>query len=87
MYILYLFSVASDDYYPLNETLQFSVNQTRVCTNISIIDDLTVEQKESFYISLERPADLNNRITISYASGEVVISNDDGESDVMVCTT
>ena len=73
--------------YPLNESLGFSVNQTRVCTNITIIDDLTVDQTEVFLISLEISADLNNRIVIYPTSGEVVIFNNDGESDIMVCTT
>ena len=73
-----------DDFVPQNRLLRFSANQRKLCVTVTIIDDLTVEQRETFVISLERPPDLHNRISISSDSGYVVIPNDDGE--IVVCT-
>ena len=58
---------------------RFSANQRRLCVNISIVDDMIVEQRESFSITLERTPDLNSRITLFPDSAEVVIPNNDGE--------
>ena len=64
---------------------RFSANQRRLCVTISIVDDMVVEQRESFSITLERTPDLNSRITLSSDSAEVVIPNNDGEMVVARC--
>ena len=84
LFLCYIFAVAVDDFVPQNRILRFSANQRKLCVTVIIIDDLAVEQRESFIISLERPPDLHNRISISPDRGDVVIPNDDGE--IVVCT-
>ena len=59
--------------------MRFSANQKRLCINISIVNDLRLEPKESFGITLERPPDTDDRIGIQPNVGEVNIENDDGE--------
>ena len=77
--LIFISADAIDDYTPINEMYRFSANQRRLCVNISIVDDMIVEQRESFSITLERTPDLNSRITLFPDSAEVVIPNNDGE--------
>ena len=72
---------ADGDYTPLNELLRFNAQQERLCVNVSIFNDNSVEQQESFWIILERSAALNDRINISHdrSRGEIVIPNTEGE--------
>ena len=64
---------------PQNNTLTFSANQEKLCVIVEVEDDERVEQQESFWITLERNAGLNGRITITSDIVEIVIPNDDGE--------
>ena len=74
-----VFSDAIDDYTPQNRLLRFTANQKKLCINIPIINDLRIEQRESFGIVLERSADTDHRISIHQDMGVVHIENDDGE--------
>ena len=64
---------------PQNKTLTFSAKQEKLCVIVEVEDDERVEQQESFWITLERNAGLNGRITITSDIVEIVIPNDDGE--------
>ena len=68
-----------DDYSLVNRRLIFSPNQKSVCTTITIVDDLVVEQRESFFVTMERLPRLLNRILLDPDTAEIVIPNDDGE--------
>ena len=59
--------------------MRFNANQKRLCINISIVNDLKLEPRESFGITLERTPDTDDRISIQQDVGEVHIENDDGE--------
>ena len=48
--------------------------------NIAITNDEVVEQTESFYVTLERTAGLNNSVSLSPTRKMITIINDDGES-------
>jgi hypothetical protein len=62
---------------PQNKTLTFSAKQEKLCVIVEVEDDERVEQQESFWITLERNAGLNGRITITSDIVEIVIPNDD----------
>ena len=65
------------DYTAVSVILMFAECETRRCANISIVDDQTLEMTESFDISLNRTADLDNRITLNPAEGTIrIIDND-----------
>ena len=68
-----------DDYTPQNRLLRFSANRKRLCINISIVNDLKLEPRESFEITLEKTPDTDDRISIQQDVGEVHIENNDGE--------
>ena len=54
--------------------------ETRVCTNVAILDDNVTETTESFYVKLDRTDDLDPRITLDPVETEVEIIDDgDGE--------
>ena len=74
-----LFADVVDDYTPQNRLLRFSANKKRLCVNISIVNDLELEPRESFGIALERTPDTDDRISIQQDVGKVHIENDDGE--------
>ena len=79
--IVVLSSVAGSphDYSLVNRRLIFSPNQKSMCTTITIVDDLVVEQRESFFVTMERSPRLLNRILLGIDTAEIVIPNDDGE--------
>ena len=45
--------------------MSFGANSAESCVNITITNDEVVEQTESFYVTLERTAGLNNRVSLS----------------------
>ena len=50
----------------------------RRCYNLNIVDDVTVENVESFNVSLERTSDLDSRITLDLVNAVVEIIDNDG---------
>ena len=78
-----------EDFEPVNETARivtFSRNDLRLrkCLRVTIVDDYSVEKRESFSISLERTENLDDRIRISPDSGTVTIEDNDGECDICI---
>ena len=65
------------------EMANFTACEHRKCVSLSIVDDSIVERVESFYITLERTPDLNERINFDLAAvqGVVNIIDDDGENN------
>ena len=76
---VFIFAVEIDDYIPQNRQLSFSANQNKLCHHVLFNDDETVEQRESFSLTLERTPHLHERVTVCEEPAEVVIPNNDGE--------
>ena len=62
----------------MSRTVTFAACQIRHCLTIFIINDLEVENEESFMVVLERTPDLKSNISINPTSGDVIINSDDG---------
>ena len=65
------------DYGALSTILMFGECDTRLCVNISIVDDLVLETMETVYIKLNRTADLDVRIQLDPVDAEIQIIDDD----------
>ena len=59
--------------------LMFSSCQTRVCTNLTIVDDNVAELTERFSVKLNRTDGLDPRITLDPVMADVEIMDKDGE--------
>ena len=46
--------------------------------SLCIVDDVIPENPECFHITVERPSDVDTRITVDPAAGVVTILDDDG---------
>ena len=68
------------DYGSVDTTLQFDACEMRSCVNVSITNDDTLENTESFFVNLERNG-LDNRITLDPTRGEIEILDDDDSMD------
>ena len=75
-----LFVESPEDYESVDTVLTFGTNSAESCVDINIADDSVVEQLELFIVTLERPPDLDDRVSLSLTQGVIVIINDDGES-------
>ena len=62
-----------------DKMIVFQPSQTRSCVNVLIRDDGTVEQLETFGVSLNRAPDLDERVILTQTSGFVDIFDDDGK--------
>ena len=76
------FKVAPVDYGAVSTILMFDSCETQSCTNISIVNDLALENVESFNVFLERTTGLDSRIRLSPVNGEIAIDDDDGVYDI-----
>ena len=75
-----LFTVGTMDYGEVETILLFSSCETRVCTNVTIVDDNVAELTERFSVKLGRTDGLDPRITLDPVVSEVEIMDDgDGE--------
>ena len=72
------FSVSPTDYSAVSTLLMFDSCETEQCTNITIIKDVFKEDNESFSVSLVRTSELDPRITLDPAVGEIEITANDG---------
>ena len=61
----------------MSTILMFHSCETRQCTNITITNDVGLENTESFSITLLRATDTKN-ITLDPVVGEIKITDDDG---------
>ena len=66
------------DFDHASNTMTFDACNTSQCTEIVIVNDKIVELTESFSVTLERTAGLDNRISLVRVDGEVEILDDDG---------
>ena len=53
--------------------------ETRVCTNVTIVDDDVAELTESFFVRVGRTEGLDERITLDPVEAEIEIVDNDGE--------
>ena len=67
------------DYGEVETILMFRACETRVCTNVAIIDDSVAELTERFFVKLNRTDGLDPRIILDPVVSEVEIVDDDGE--------
>ena len=65
------------DYGSVDTTLPFAACEIRSCVNIPITNDNTLENKESFFVNLNRNG-LDSRITLDPTREEIEILDDDG---------
>ena len=65
------------DYGAVSTFLMFDSCETQQCSNITITNDVRLENTESFSITLLRATDTNN-ITLDPVVGEIEITDDDG---------
>ena len=73
------YKVITIDYGEVEMILMFRSYETRVCTNLTIVDDNVAELTERFSVKLSRTDDLNPRIILYPVVAEVEIIDDDGE--------
>ena len=79
MTTLYLSTVTPMDYGAVSTTvLMFNMCQDRSCTGVPIVDDLVLENDESFNVTLERTPGLDMRITLDPVDEEIKITDNDG---------
>ena len=74
--VLLSFSGSLIDYGAVSTLLMFDSCETQQCTNITITNDVRLENTESFLITL-RTTD-NNNITLHPVVAEIKITDDDG---------
>ena len=75
--LLSSFSDSSLDYGVVDTILTFAACETRSCVSVFIMDDILLEDDESFNVNLERTLGLNSRITLNPVNGTVEIIDDD----------
>ena len=72
------FSVVPMDYERLSTILMFDSCAKRSCASVNIVDDVILEDIESFFASLARSTGLDTRITLDPVDAEIEITDDDG---------
>ena len=82
--ILLLTAVPGLDYVPLDSIITFGACESRMCVNISIIDDQKVERAEYFHINLLRPPDLIEGVTFNNIYGQIWIYSQDSKNPSVV---
>ena len=65
------------DYVAVDQVLTFAACESQRCVNVSLANDLVSEPEETFSLSLTRST--RSHISITSATGVVVITDDDGE--------
>ena len=76
-------AVAPMDYGAVDTLLSFAACQIRSCVNVSIINDVVLENVESFDVILDRAPELDSRITLEPVNGVVEITDNDGTSSLL----
>ena len=62
----------------MSSTLVLAACETVLCQDITIINDLEVENMKSFRVTLGRTPDLDSRISINPTRADVIVNDDDG---------
>ena len=65
------------DYVAVDQVLTFAACESQRCVNVSLANDLVSEPEETFSLSLTRST--RSHISITSATGVVVITDDDGK--------
>ena len=73
------------DYVAVDHVLTFAACESQRCVNVSLANDLVSEPEETFSLSLTRST--RSHISITSATGVVVITDDDGERNTSFITT
>ena len=83
MYLLSLITASSEDFQANITVLTFQPMNHESCVTVAITDSVALEMPESFFVTLKKPAGLDERIAINTARDEteVEIIDDDGEYD------
>ena len=66
----------------MSTAVTFQPGDTSQCVTISINDDDTVEDTESFDVTLTKPNGLDPRVTLRDTSATITITDSDG---MMIC--
>ena len=72
------FTASSLEYGAVDSILRFAACEMRSCVYAFIMDDIILENGESFILTLERTPDLDSRITLDPVNGVVEITENDG---------
>ena len=70
-------ATTSDDLTASSLILSVVPCKAQICAALPIINDDIIESNKSFYYTLERAADLDERINLDSTGGELLILNDD----------
>ena len=65
----------------------FAQCERRVCANLTVENDGTLEEMESFEVTLERTPGLDHRIILAPVTAEINIIDDDGMPSCMLIQT
>ena len=76
-------AVAPMDYGAVDTLLSFAACQIRSCVNVSIINDVVLENVESFDVILDRAPELDSRITLEPVNGVIELTDNDGISSLL----
>lgn len=71
--------MAPSDYVPLRKYLTFGLCKKSQCVSVDINDDETVEEVESFYLTLEGPPSLANYMVIEPHKTNITIEDNDSK--------
>ena len=72
------------DYVAVDQVLTFAACESQRCVNVSLANDLVSEPEETFSLSLTRST--RSHISITSATGVVVITDDDGKKYLSITT-
>ena len=74
--------------YDLKEAeLRFSACAKRQCLNVAILEDLLLEETETFTIHLEKSLGLSNEFTVDPSVKVINITDNDGECTLAIQTS
>ena len=79
--VSYCSPVSPTDYVSVEEEVTFAACESQHCVNVRITDDLVNEPEETFSLSLTRST--STHISFSSVTGEVVVTDDDGNEHLM----
>ena len=65
----------------MDTILRFSACDRKNCVKVFIVNDIILENDESFDLTLERTTGLDSRITLNPVNGVVEITDNDGRYD------
>ena len=76
-------TVSSMDYMGLSTVLMFSACERRQCLNVTITEDLVLEETEYFNATLTRTGSLDTRITLDPVNAVINIIDNDSKISSM----